>query len=184
VTRVLTAALCALLVAASAAAAEVRVEAQREGDGVVVEARAELDVSRRIAWSVLTDYERYPQFVPDLRSSHVLERSSARVVVEQRGVAGLFFYRFPMEVRLAVVEEPYDVVRCQAIAGNFRELTGTYRLESAGAHLRFVYSGKLVPDFPLPPLIGVPAVRASVERQFRGIVQEIERRAAGEGARE
>jgi hypothetical protein len=175
--------LCALLVAASAPAADLRVEARRDGEAVLVEASADLQASRAVAWAVITDYERYPQFVPDLLASRVIERNGDRVVVEQRGVAGLFFYRFPVEVRLAVVEEPYEAVRCQAIAGNFREFSGTYRLESAGGGLRFLYSGRLVPDFPLPPLIGLPAVRASVARQLRGIVEEINRRAAAEGTR-
>jgi hypothetical protein len=35
-----------------------------------------------------------------------------------------------------------------------------------------------VPDFFLPPLIGLPIVRRSMERRFRAMVEEIERRDA------
>jgi hypothetical protein len=35
-----------------------------------------------------------------------------------------------------------------------------------------------VPAFRLPPLIGLPALRASVERQFGALVREVERRSA------
>jgi ribosome-associated toxin RatA of RatAB toxin-antitoxin module len=167
-----------LLAAASAASAEVRVEARREGDAVLVEASAELRAAPRLAWEVLTGYDRYVEFVPDLRSSRILERDGTRAIVEQSGVAGMFFYRFPMEVRLAITEEPFETVRCESIAGNFRELSGLYRLEATQQGVRFLYSGRLVPNFRLPPLVGLPAVRGSVERQFRALVQEIERRAA------
>lgn len=175
--------ICVLLaVAGSAVAGEVRVQAHRDGEAVLVEASSDVRADARIAWDVLTSYDRYAQFVPDLRSSRVVERTGLTAIVEQSGTAGVFFYRFPMEVRLAVTEEPFATVRCRSIAGNFRELTGTYRLVSRPEGVRFLYSGRLVPDFRLPPLIGVPAIRASVERQFRALVEEIERHASEEGA--
>jgi ribosome-associated toxin RatA of RatAB toxin-antitoxin module len=159
-------------------AVEVRVEAHRDGDAVLVEARAEVHADRHLAWDVLTGYDHYAEFVPDLRSSRIIARSGATAIVEQSGVAGMFFYRFPLEVRLAITEEPFDTVRSHAIAGTFRELTGVYRLQPTPEGVRVLYSGRLVPEFRLPPIVGLPAVRASVERQFRGLVQEIERRAA------
>ena len=179
--RALTCMLLAIAGARVTAAAEVRVEARRDGDAVRVEASAEVRAAPALAWEVLTGYEHYARFVPDLRSSRVLSRAGATAVVEQRGVAGFFFYRFPMEVTLAVTEVDGDTVRCESIAGNFRELSGVYRLEPTTEGVRFLYSGRLVPAFALPPLVGLPAVRASVERQFRGLVQEIERRAHVEG---
>jgi len=173
-----------LLAAANAVPAELHVEARREGDAVLVEASAELRAEPRLAWEVLTRYDRYAEFVPDLRTSRIVERNGSSAIVEQSGVAGMFFYRFPMEVTLAITEEPFESVRCQSIAGNFRELSGLYRLQPTPQGVKFLYSGRLVPNFRLPPLVGLPAVRGSVERQLRALVQEIERRAAQEaGAR-
>jgi ribosome-associated toxin RatA of RatAB toxin-antitoxin module len=176
---------CLLLLLAGAGhagTAEVRLEARREGEAVVVQASAELRAHPEVVWEVLTGYDRYAEFVPDLTSSRTLSRNGLSAVIEQHGVAGIFFYRFPMQVTLAITEEPLRMVRCQSIAGNFRELSGVYRLESGTQGVRFLYDARLVPDFRLPPLIGLPAVRASVERQFRALVQEIERRTAEEGA--
>jgi ribosome-associated toxin RatA of RatAB toxin-antitoxin module len=176
--RALPVVLLLLAAAAGAAPAEVRVEARREGDAVLVEASADLHAPRALAWEVLTGYDRYAEFVPDLRTSRIVARSGITAIVEQSGVAGMFFYRFPMEVRLAITEEPFETVRSEAIGGNFRELSGLYRLQPTPQGVKFLYSGRLVPSFRLPPLVGLPAVRGSVERQFRGLVQEIERRAA------
>ena len=42
-----------------------------------------------------------------------------------------------------------DTVRCESIAGNFRELSGVYRLEPTTEGVRFLYSGRLVPALAL-----------------------------------
>ena len=181
VSRMLVACALVLQLAPDAWADAVRVDARRDGPAVVVEALAIVAADARVAWTVLTDYDHYAQFVPDLKSSEVLARSGASAIVEQRGVAGLFFFHFPLEVRLAVTEQPFHTVECQAIAGNFKEMTGVYRLTPVPEGVRLAYSGRLVPAFSLPPILGLPAVRASVERQFRGLVNEILRRESQAG---
>jgi ribosome-associated toxin RatA of RatAB toxin-antitoxin module len=174
----LLALVCGLVLLSSVRADEVRVEARREGEAVVVSARAALPADPALVWEVLTAYERYPEFVPDLKSSRVLARAGSTAIVEQRGVAGFFLYRFPLEVRLAVSEQPYQRVSCYAISGNFKEMSGLYELALEGDVVQLTYSGRLVPAFRLPPLIGLPALRASVERQFRALTREILRRSA------
>jgi ribosome-associated toxin RatA of RatAB toxin-antitoxin module len=170
------AALLLLLAAGTANSQQIKVEAHRDGDAVLVEARAHLKADAHLAWDVLTGYDQYARFVPDLKSSEILARAGNTAIVEQRGVAGFFLFRFPLEVRLAVTEQPYEQVSAQAIAGNFKEMTGLYRLVPEGEELRFTYSGRLVPAFGLPPLIGTAAVRIAVERQFAALVREILRR--------
>ena len=78
-------------------------------------------------------------------------------------------------MQLAVTEEPFERVSCEAVSGNFKALQGVYELGADETRVRLVYRGRLVPAFRLPPLIGVAAVRASVERQFMGLVREVER---------
>jgi ribosome-associated toxin RatA of RatAB toxin-antitoxin module len=193
-------ALCALLAALPTWANPVwadpvRVTARWDGDAVIVEAQARLRAPLHLIWEVLTGYDRYAEFVPDLQSSRVLSRDGHTALIEQRGTAGFFLYRFPLEVKLTVTEVPFERVTCQAVAGNFKELSGVYELfpETDAARdpggspegnpegnkvVRFGYRGRLVPAFRLPPLIGLPALRASVERQFGALVREVERRSA------
>jgi ribosome-associated toxin RatA of RatAB toxin-antitoxin module len=184
-------ALCALLALPPAWADPVRVTARWHGDAVIVEAQARLRAPLHLIWEVLTGYDRYADFVPDLQSSRVLSRDGDAALVEQRGTAGFFLYRFPLEVQLAVTEVPFSRVTSEAVAGNFKELSGVYELfpeadaardpggSPEGNVVRFGYRGRLVPAFRLPPLIGLPALRASVERQFGALVREVERRSAG-----
>jgi hypothetical protein len=170
-------ALCALLTVPAASADPVRVTARWEGAAVIVEAQARLHAPLHLIWEVLTGYDRYAEFVPDLQSSRVLSRDHDTALVEQRGTAGFFLFRFPLEVQQAVTEVPFERVTCEAVAGN----SGTVRVyelfpgRSDGDVVRLAYRG-LVPAFRLPPLIGLPALRASVERQFGALVREVERR--------
>jgi ribosome-associated toxin RatA of RatAB toxin-antitoxin module len=170
------AALLLLIGASAAAGQDIHVEARRDGDAVLVEARAQLKAEPHLAWEVLTGYDQYARFVPDLMSSAILARSGNTALVEQKGVAGFFLFRFPLEVRMAVTEQPYEQVAARAISGTFKEMTGLYRLDPDGEELRFTYSGRLVPAFRLPPLIGTTAVRIAVEKQFAALVREILRR--------
>jgi carbon monoxide dehydrogenase subunit G len=163
---------------ARAAAPEIVVEAAREGDAYVITARGDLVADAAVAWRVLTDYDRYAAFVPDLQSSRTVSRSLDAAVVEQRGELRFLFIRFPLEVRYAVREQPPTVVESRATSGSFREMTGRYELRRNGAALRIVYAGRLVPDFAMPPLLGTIAVRMTVERQFTAMVAEIERQSA------
>jgi Polyketide cyclase / dehydrase and lipid transport len=157
---------------------EVSVRARREGDAVLLEARAHFKADARVAWEVLTAYDHYAEFVPDLKSSRVLMRSGNTAIVEQRGRLGFLLSDFPLEVRLAVTETPFERVSSYAVSGNVKEMTGTYELVSEGLTLSFVYSGRIVPAFGLPPLIGLAVVQHAVEQQFTALVKEIQRRDA------
>jgi ribosome-associated toxin RatA of RatAB toxin-antitoxin module len=167
-----------VLLPALTAAADFKVEARRDGDAVVVQARAHVSADVETVWAVLTAYDRYAEFIPDLKSSEILTRAGATAIVHQKGEAGFFLFHFPMEVTFSVTERAPTGISSRAISGTFKEMTGDYTLAQNGSGVRLSYDGRLVPDFRLPPLIGTAAVKAAVEKQFGALVKEIQRRAA------
>lgn len=173
--------LLALLASSPAAAADVAVNVTRHGDAFDVEASAEFPGTVARTWQVLTDYGRLAEFVPDLRASRVVSRSGNQAVVEQKGEPRVLFFRHSIDVRLAVTEYPYERVSSRAVAGNFREMRSTYSLEAGQGRILLRYTGHMVPDFFIPPLIGTLAWKYNVESTFRALVDEIERR-QGEAA--
>ncbi len=164
-----------LLLPATGRAAEISVQTTRHGDSFEVEATAEIEADMADTWKVLTDYGRLAEFIPGMLESRVVSRDGSRVVVDQRGEASLLFLTFPMHVRLAIEERPYERIVSTAIAGNFRELHGVYYLQARGAKLQLRYEGKFTPDFGFPPLLGTLIVRTTAERRFRAMVHEIEK---------
>lgn len=160
------------------AAEDLSVDVERSQASFRVSATATLAAPAPVAWEVLTDYAGLPRFIPGLASSTVHLRAGSRVLVEQRGEARFFIFSYPIDVRLEIMESPYDWITSRGVGGTLRRMNGRYDLQASGGRTVLRYSGELEPDFSLPPLIGTLAVRTMVEEQFAAMVAEIERRAA------
>jgi hypothetical protein len=174
--RVLT--LLVLLAIEPAVAAEVAVHVLRHDGALYVDASAEIDADLLQIWLVLTDYDRLSAFIPGMHVSRVLAREGNQIIVEQKGEARLLFLAYPIEVKLAVVEFPHERIVARAVAGNFKEMVGTYLVGTSGNRVTLRYHGRMVPDFVVPPLIGTLVLRHTVEIQFGALVDEIVRRHA------
>ena len=157
-------------------AQEIRFSAEREGEFVVVSAIVDLPVERGIAWEVLSDYDHYAEFIPDMRVSRVIWRDEDGMVVEQKGEVRFLIFRQAIDATTAVVEMPQRRIVSRLISGNLKEMSGTYELYDAPLGVQLVHAGRLVPEFVLPPVIGMIAVRQALERQFTAMVREIIRR--------
>jgi ribosome-associated toxin RatA of RatAB toxin-antitoxin module len=167
--------LCLAGVVAAAPAAEISVKATSSGEALEVQATAELSASLARAWEVLTDYNRFTEFVPDLHVSRIVSRKGNTAVVDQKGLVRFLFFSYPVEVRLAVTEVPRRRIESLAVTGNFREMRCAYDLEVNDGRIVLRYSGRLIPDFNVPPIFRTYVLRRSVEDTFRALVEEIER---------
>jgi ribosome-associated toxin RatA of RatAB toxin-antitoxin module len=168
--------LIAPLVALSPArAADISVNITRDGDAFIVQAQAEFEGSVNRTWQVLTDYGRYPEYIPEVTESRVLARQGREVQVAQKGETRLLFVRFPIDVRLAITEHPRERVVSHALSGSFREMRNAYSLEAGQGRVLLRYAGRLVPDFYVPPVIGPLVLRRTIESMFVAMVEEMER---------
>jgi ribosome-associated toxin RatA of RatAB toxin-antitoxin module len=172
----------ALLLLVAKASAEVvagttNFESTRRGATVEIHAVAQLSADAALAWHVLTDYERYTDFIPDLRTCHVVSRDGATVVVEQSGDAMLGALRWPIDVTFVIREFPPDRLESRAVAGSLRALYSTYTLAAANHGMRLTYDGRVTLGFAFFGPIEEATVQRNVARQFDALVTEIERRA-------
>jgi ribosome-associated toxin RatA of RatAB toxin-antitoxin module len=176
VPRVLLAMTAALAVATaqSAGGATVALTAERDGDAIAIHASAQLDANAATAWRVLTDYNRYPEFIPDLRSSRVVARRGATVTVEQSGDAVFWLFRMPIEITFEILETPPYQLHSRAVAGTLRELTSSYALTPDAAGTRLDYVGRVTPGFRLLGPFERTAVERNIARQFQALADEIE----------
>ena len=165
-----------------AAAAAVTVDAERRGDAIEIHAQAELKSDATTAWQVITDYDRYVEFVPDLRVSRVIARRGTTVVVEQSGDATLWLFRMPLDVTFEIDERTPGHLQSRAVAGSLHALASSYVLTPAASGVRLVYTGHVTPGFALFGYLEEMAVRANIARQFHALADEIERRSAARGA--
>lgn len=163
---------------AARAAANISVEATRRDEALEVVCRVTLQAPLDLIWQTLTDYGRLAEFVPGMRRSRLLERRGAAAVVEQLGEASFLFVTVPIEVTLVSVERAPYRIEVRMLKGNLKRLDGEYRIEPQGdGQMLLVWTG-IVEALSMPPLLGELVMRSNIEDQFRGMVREIERRAA------
>ncbi len=128
-------------------------------------------------WKILTDYESMSEFVPDLRSNKVLSRLGNRVVVEQHGEASFLFFRHDIHLVVEVTEEPISQLDIVILRGDMKVYNCRWQLvpvpETGGT--RIVYSGKLVPKFYVPSMLGANLIRSDVERMMAAVLARIDR---------
>ena len=157
---------------------QISVHSVRDGEFVAVSASVVMRVDLHVAWAVLSDYDQLARFIPDMKSSRVISREGNKLRVEQKGEMGFLFYKEPVAMLLDVYEEPPTRITARGIEGNFKGLETRYELHSSDAGVRLEYAGRFIPDFSIPPLIGMPIMNRLIERRFRAMVNEIQRRDA------
>lgn len=168
----------AIGMAQAGAAATIDVTAERRGEGIEIHAHALLGTDAASAWRVLTDYDRYAEFIPDLRVSRVVARRGTTVTVEQAGDARLWLLRTPLDITFEITESPPYGVQSRAVAGSLRALDSRYLLTPAPAGVHLDYTGDVASGFERFGRIEQYAVRQNIARQFQALADEIERRAA------
>jgi ribosome-associated toxin RatA of RatAB toxin-antitoxin module len=167
-----------LTAARPAAAANITVDAERDGESIDIRASAVLNADAATAWQVLTDYGRYTDFVPDLHLSRVVARRGATVTVEQSGDAALWLFRMPLDITFEINEIPPYRLQSRAVAGSLRALTSSYALTPAASGLRLDYVGRAAPGYALFGRIEQAVIEHNVARQFQALADEIERQSA------
>ena len=161
-----------------AAAAIVTINTRLQGATIDVHASALLNADAATAWRVLTDYDRYAEFIPDLQVSRVVARDGAKITVEQSGDAALWLFKVPVHVTFEVNELPPDRLRSRTVAGSVRVLASSYVLVPDASGLRLDYAGQIVPGFELVGHIERMMLERNAARHFQALADEIERRSA------
>lgn len=156
------------------------VDAVRNGDAVQVDARATISAPLALIHDTLTDYDHLADFIPGMKKSHLLERHDKTSVVEQSGMARLWFLHFPIDVTVETVEQSPSVISIQLLKGNLKKLSGRYDIEKIDGDDNYTlhWNGTIQPGIDVPSAIAVPLLRRNISEQFHGMVDEIERRAA------
>jgi len=179
--RALWALAVALLVGAQpAAAASAAIDVKVADDGSVsIVATALIAADERTAWRVLTDYERYPDFIPGVRRSHVVTRDGSTLTVKQSVDAPVWALGNPMDVTYEITESKPGQLHSRGMARGTL-LDSVYKLTTVDDGVRLEYTGRLaVPPGWLAPLERSTGQRL-LEREFQALADEIELRGRGE----
>jgi hypothetical protein len=171
-------ALCLLLLLfTSSTWAKTEVTVNKSDDNIIhVQAQIFAAAPPRVAWEVLTDYEHFAAFVPNMASSRIISAPGEPQHVEQKGSMSFLLFSFPIEVVFEIDAKSSRGLHFHSVSGNLRDMTGGYRMAAISNGTRIFYEAQFKPDFWVPPLVSVTIMRNEIKRQFDGLVLEIERR--------
>ncbi|WP_295951871.1 SRPBCC family protein [Rhodoferax sp.] len=159
-----------------AAVADSEVHVARADGSFTVDMTIHVPVDPARAWAVLTDFEHMADFVPNLASSQVTERSDGLVKVVQKGVAkyGVFSTHFESTREIHLV--PTHEIRAHGVGGNVQRMESLMQLEPDGTGTKLTYHAEVQPGFWFPPLVGPSLVQHQTAEQFTAMLHEMLKR--------
>jgi len=139
-----------LLASLSVSAADDQV-AVREKDGTY-EVRASFSVSQppSVVAGVLTDYVRIPHYMPEVRTSQLLERQNDRAVVEQEAVAKFLMFSKRVHLVLEVREGPMTIEFRDRCGQSFERYQGGWAMAESHGGTKISYRLTATPRFDVP----------------------------------
>ncbi len=123
--------------------------------------------------TVLTNYEQIPRFMPDVKTSVVLERTAGGAVVEQEGVSRLLMFSKRVHLILKI-EETAATVRFRDQCGksfSLYEGMWTMSAHNGGTDIRYELAAR--PSFGMPEAILTRLLRRDSGRMIESLRQEI-----------
>jgi ribosome-associated toxin RatA of RatAB toxin-antitoxin module len=163
-------AMAAVMLTAAIALAPFDSHAGSAGSGVLAQGKQEISVTeaedvyrvtaeftvpapRETVTSVLTDYERIPKFMPDVKTSQVLERTEAGLVVEQEAAATFMMFSKRIHLVLEVIEGGGVITFRDRCGKSFEKYEGAWRLSAGNGVTRVRYELTAKPSFEVPGFV-------------------------------
>ena len=144
--------------------------------------RYEVDASGTVqaplatVWKILTTYERMHEFVPDLVSCKVLSRNGNDVVVEQFGTVRFLFMSKSIHLIVRATEVPMSSIDIALVSGDMKQYETRWDLHAlpATGGTRIVYSGRMIPNFYVPGLLGAQLIHSDIERMMVAVLARLD----------
>jgi len=147
---------------------------------ITIKAYVDVPVDGRLAWSVLTDYDRLADYVPDMHLSRRISRPGEPTRVHQRGEKTWLVLDTPFEVVLLMHETPYTRIHFRQLAGTLKDMYGEWRLLPLPEGVRIAYAARLEPGLLSPRVPGDGwLIEADIQRMLEAIAHEMVRRRSG-----
>jgi len=147
---------------------------------ITIKAYVDVPVDGRLAWSVLTDYDRLADYVPDMHLSRRISRPGEPTRVHQRGEKTWLVLDTPFEVVLLMHETPYTRIHFRQLAGTLKDMYGEWRLLPLPEGVRIAYAARLEPGLLSPRVPGDGwLIEADIQRTLEAIAHEMVRRRSG-----
>ena len=135
--------------------------------------RAECVIPRphKDVWRVLTDYEHLEDIIPIVEDSAVIGSEDGITILQQKGRAGLWFFKRGFTVTFRVTEVPMAYIGFDAFEGDFRRFKGTWQVEAREEGTWIAHSVEIQPRFFAPGWAMGKVARTMMAETIEGVIQ-------------
>jgi carbon monoxide dehydrogenase subunit G len=129
--------------------------------------------------AVLKNYAQIPRFMPDVRTSTVLERGQDHAIVEQEALARFLMFSKRVHLVLEISEEP-DTLRFRDRCGtSFARYDGLWRVseQNGGTDVRYELNAQ--PSFDVPEFL----LKRLLSRNASQMIEQLQREIAARSGR-
>lgn len=162
---------------AHAGAPDMAVTVHHESGAYHVNGVFTVEVPRRVAWDVLTDYEGIGGFVGSVRRSVIERDSSGAMLLHQEAMAGVFPVRRRMHVTLRLDELEGERIQFQdVLLRDFHRYEGEWSLLVDGPETQVHYTLQAVPRTAMPQVLGRSMLNGIAKDLLTRVRSEILRR--------
>jgi ribosome-associated toxin RatA of RatAB toxin-antitoxin module len=143
-----------------------------ESDGLyTIAARFTVPVTPAVVLAVLTDYDAIPRFLPNVKSSRLLERKDGHVLVEQQAVVKVMFFSTRIHLLLGIDEEPLALRFVDRSGKSFVRYEGAWTVVEQDEGVEISYALTAKPAFEAPGFI----VRRLMQRDASDQIERLQR---------
>lgn len=126
-----------------------------------------------IAMNVLADYDRISRFMPDVRTSTVLERQGDYAVVEQEAVAKFMMFSKRIHLVLEVHQTPGALHFRDRCGESFSSYEGRWTVTEAAGRTHVAYELTAQPAFDVPEFLLRRLLKRDSTRMIERLAAEI-----------
>jgi ribosome-associated toxin RatA of RatAB toxin-antitoxin module len=141
------------LIASDGAAPVPQVSVREDRGTYTVTARFEIPQSSADALAVLSDYERIPRFMPEIKTSVVLSRTEGRILVEQEAISRFMMFSKKVHLLLEVTQDESSLRFVDRCRKSFTTYQGAWRATTSGGRTTVTYELIAKPAFDVPEFI-------------------------------
>lgn len=134
--------------------------------GAKVTAHFHLPIDRAKAWTQLTDYRRWVEYLPAISRSDVLSRGNQKRLYQVASKSFLLFTA-QVEIYLNVIETAHQQIQFQMESGSFRDFSANLRMQDIANGTLLTYSVQATPALPVPSMVLQQAIQLDLPDNLR-----------------
>ncbi|MCK5405943.1 MAG: SRPBCC family protein [Candidatus Krumholzibacteria bacterium] len=141
-------------------------------DVSTIRAECVIPRSHEDVWRVLTDYEHLEDIIPIVEDSAVIGNEDGITILQQKGRAGLWFFKRGFTVTFRVKEVPMAYIGFDAFEGDFRQFKGTWQVAAREEGTWIAHNVEIQPRFFAPGWAMGKVARTMMAETIEGVIQQ------------